>query len=39
MAEDDSEGRTRAWVAAAAVAGVTALDVLCAAELTTAAES
>jgi hypothetical protein len=39
MAEDDSEGRTKAWIAAAAVAGVTALDVLCAAELTTAAES
>jgi hypothetical protein len=39
MAEDDSEARTKAWIAAAAVAGVTALDVLCATELTTAAES
>jgi hypothetical protein len=39
MAEDDGEGRTKAWIAAAAVAGVTALDLMCAAELTTAAES
>ncbi len=39
MAEDDGEGRTKAWIAAAAVAGVTALDVFCATELTTAAES
>jgi len=37
MAEDDTQGRERALVAAAAVAGVAVLDLICAGQLTTAA--
>jgi hypothetical protein len=37
MAESDDQGRRRACVAAAAVAGVTALDVICAGQLSAAA--